>query len=71
MAKAVWPLSSEHGTYKTVKARFWPWLSGKPFKWYRVHELVVRAQLLRHGEGLEADEGPGTPLTTGIPHMSL
>ena len=22
-----WPLASEYGTYKTVKARFWPWLS--------------------------------------------
>jgi len=23
------PLSSEDGTYKTVKAKSWPWLSGK------------------------------------------
>ena len=23
------PLSSKYGTYTTVKARFWPWLSGK------------------------------------------
>ena len=22
------PLTSEHGTYKAFKARFWPWLSG-------------------------------------------
>jgi len=22
-------LSSEHDTYKTVKAKFWPWLSGR------------------------------------------
>ena len=22
-------LPGEYGTYKTVKARFWPWLSGK------------------------------------------
>ena len=30
----VWvaPLSGEHGTYKTVKARFWPWLLGKRVK---------------------------------------
>jgi len=27
MADAL-PVSSEHGTCKTVKARFWPWLSG-------------------------------------------
>jgi len=23
------PLSSEYGTFITLKARFWPWLSGK------------------------------------------
>jgi len=23
------PMSSEYGTYQTVKASFWPWLSGK------------------------------------------
>jgi len=26
---AAHPLSSEYGTYKTIKTRFWPWLSGK------------------------------------------
>jgi len=24
------PLSSEYGTYKTIKAKFWPWLSKAP-----------------------------------------
>ena len=28
VATGAWS-SSEYGTYKTVKARFWPWLSGK------------------------------------------
>ena len=26
---SVVPLSSEYGTYQTVMARFWPWLTGK------------------------------------------
>ena len=26
---SICPLSREHGMYKTVKARFWPWLAGK------------------------------------------
>ena len=25
----IYPLSSKCGAYKRVKARFWPWLSGK------------------------------------------
>ena len=28
-AEVAAPLSSEYGTYTTVKARFWPFLSGK------------------------------------------
>jgi len=28
-ACGVQPLSSDYGTSKTVRARFWPWLSGK------------------------------------------
>ena len=31
-AGSVRPLSSEYGTCQTVKARFWPWLSGKTFE---------------------------------------
>ena len=29
------PLSSEYGTHKTVKAGFWPWLSGKGLKSFK------------------------------------
>ena len=28
LPKLIAPLTSEHGTYKTAKARFWPWRSG-------------------------------------------
>ena len=32
------PLSSEYGAHKTVKARFWPWLSGRMhFKFFPLH----------------------------------
>jgi len=43
------PLSSEYRTYKTVKARFWPWLSGES-----PHNLVscsLFAGFLRCGWG--------------------
>jgi hypothetical protein len=38
------PLSREYGTYKTVNARFWPWLAGEvllpleffPLRWEAV-----------------------------------
>jgi len=36
-----WPMSSEYGTYKTVKARFCPWLSG-----YRLENLQGVPSLL-------------------------
>ena len=30
------PLSSEYGTHKPVKVRFWPWLSGKGLQIFQV-----------------------------------
>jgi len=39
------PLSSEYGTYKTVEARFWPWLfwseSLRPFKFSPLRSAAV------------------------------
>jgi len=53
-------LSSEHGTYKTVKAIFWPWLSGKSpetlFKLFSLRsEAVLGSKVTprRHTVGFE------------------
>ena len=37
---------SEHGTHKTVKARFWPWLSGKMTLNLLSYSLLARATKL-------------------------
>ena len=50
------PLSSEYGTHKTVKARFWPWLSGKslmPFELFPLRSAVVPVR--GHDRGLCVD----------------
>ena len=51
------PLSSEYGTYKTVKATFWPWLSDLVLE--VVGLLGSRAQLpvllLQHRELLRRE----------------
>ena len=36
------PLSSEYGTYKTAKARFWPWLSGTSPQKHVSYSLYTR-----------------------------
>jgi len=39
------PMSSEYGTYRTVKARFWPWLSGtSPYNILKVFPLRSDAE---------------------------
>jgi len=67
------PLSSQYATYHTVKARFWPWLSGEsPFKllharWdatmergWTVQEewlAMLRARWQRKPQPLPSEEG--------------
>jgi hypothetical protein len=50
------PLSIEHGTYKTVKARLWPWLefglgsqvnSQNPFAFFQLGSEAARPQRRR------------------------
>ena len=46
------PLSSEHGTYKTVQAIFWPWLSGDspenlPGCEYSLHTISYRVERIK------------------------
>ena len=60
------PLSSKYGTYKTVKARFWPWISvlktcevvpsssGSGFPLKGPSLVGVRADVHRHARPLHA-----------------
>jgi hypothetical protein len=46
LRSAPWPLSSELGKDTTVKARFWPWLSGSKFlKLFKVSPVRSEADL--------------------------
>ena len=49
------PLSSEYGTYKTVKARFWHWLrpeSGLDFQAKVRETFSVNLSSLESGQGM-------------------
>ena len=56
------PLSSEHGTNRTVKAQFWPWLACNSFKTFEVvpfSHLHVEVRVgLERGELVDFDD-PG------------
>jgi len=45
------PLPSEYGTCKTVKARFWTWLSGKRYNTFKLFLLRSEADLLERFRG--------------------
>jgi hypothetical protein len=51
------PLSSEYGTYKTVKARFWTWLS------------VQSPQILSNNEYRGENEDEGEPTYHILPYI--
>ena len=51
------PTLSEYGTYETVKARFWPWLSGEIF------QVVPSSLNVRGQEQAAAEHAPGAPPT--------
>ena len=48
-------LWSEYGTYETVKARVWPWLSGQVLKLFSPRSEVVKVET-REVEALEQME---------------
>jgi len=51
------PLSSEYGTNKTVKARFWPWLSGKVLQPFEVAPVSLGSAPASIWSGRHAESG--------------
>ena len=67
------PLSSEHGTYMTVTARFWPWLSGDSLSFFQVvpfyeWTLLTREVRLecRRRVGVDGVVGSGVSVRGGV-----